>query len=267
MQYKILISVVTYNTDDIFLKQTLKKLLNFPNIYISIFDNGSSEELKTFAHDNSVLYNRSRNIGFGRGHNKNISLFLEKKIKTDYVLILNPDVDIGFEEINKLTKSIKDWPNAVIASPLLLNTDSSVQNFVRLFPSFFGILLRFFRINIINYAEKIKDTFNVPFIHGACYLISVDNFIKFAGFDEKYFLYCEDLDLCRKINESGGDIIVIPEVKAIHLFNRQSSKSIYLFLIHLRSLLTYYFKWGFFNSLKVKKINKSFENKINNNIN
>lgn len=264
MQYKILISVVTYNSDANFLKQILKRLLNYPNIYISIFDNESSEEIKSFAHHNSIIYNRSRNIGFGRGHNKNISLFLSKKINIDYVLILNPDVEIGFEEINKLTKLIKDRPNAVIASPLLLNTDRSVQNFVRLFPSFFGILLRFFRINILNYAKKIKETLNVPFIHGACYLISVDNFIKFAGFDEKYFLYCEDLDLCRKIIESGGDIIVIPEVKVIHLFNRQSSKSIYLFLIHLRSLLTYYFKWGFFNSLSIKKINKSFENKIKN---
>ena len=103
----------------------------------------------------------------------------------------------------------------------------------------------------------------MPFIHGACYLLRVDDFKKLNFFDGRFFLYCEDLDLCRRIIENNGFIAVDPTIRVIHLYNRESHRSLKLFFIHVRSIIQYFFKWGFFNNQKAQITNKEFIDCLN----
>ena len=78
------------------------------------------------------------------------------------------------------------------------------------------------------------------------------------GFDERFFLYCEDLDFCRRVYESGNIVLVNPDIKVNHLFQRQSRKSIILFFIHLNSVIKYYVKW--YRKFSIKELNLGFRN-------
>ena len=219
---KILISIVTYNTNSEVLKECLSKITHIKNIYLSIFDNSKSKDIKNIAFNLSINYFSSKNIGFGSGHNKNIALFLNKNKGIDYVLILNPDVYMNAQNVFDLVNSLNRNKKAIILSPLLLNSDNTVQNFIRTFPTFADFLLRFFNFKQVNFAENIKKITAVPFAHGACYLLRKHDFLKFMGFDERFFLYCEDLDFCRRVYESGNIVLVNPDIKVNHLFQRQS---------------------------------------------
>jgi GT2 family glycosyltransferase len=65
------------------------------------------------------------------------------------------------------------------------------------------------------------------------------------GFDERFFLYMEDADICRRIYKSGKKILFYPKVEIIHQHQQGSSKSIKLFIIHASSAIKYFLKWGF----------------------
>jgi N-acetylglucosaminyl-diphospho-decaprenol L-rhamnosyltransferase len=257
MRQKILVSIVNYNSDISMLSKNILNLVESNSIDVSIFDNSSKKNIKNFCVENKINYFPSKNIGFGNGHNLNISLMLKKR-RYNFVVILNPDVEINPADIKKMIRTLKNDKSAAIISPLLLNSDLSVQNSVRTFPNFYTFLERFLNINQINFSEAIKGHLYVPFIHGACYIMSLRDFIKLGKFNPKFFLYCEDLDLCRRVYFNNRKVILDTSIKCIHLFNRESSRSFKLFFIHLHSVFIYLNIWGWFKmDPNAKNSNKS----------
>ena len=85
-------------------------------------------------------------------------------------------------------------------------------------------------------------------------LISLDQFYDIHGFDERYFLYCEDLDLSRKILTISKNVVIDMSVTVVHKHQRESSKSLKCFLIHLISLCKYFYKWNSFKQVKNSKV-------------
>lgn len=261
---RILISIVTYNTDPVILRKLLHKLNN--DFVISIFDNSSNDiikkEISSLAKlKNVVCRSLNQNIGFGNAHNRNI---FDSDKDFDYVLILNPDMDISSYQINVLLESliIHRSDRVSIISPILINKDGSLQKFIREIPSIFSFFKKIFSINQINYSEYISNVANVPIIHGACLLMSKKDYYKINGFSNEYFLYWEDLDLCRKVHFYNGKVLVDSNIRCIHLHNRESHRSASLAFIHLKSIIIYFKKWGLFQNKTTKKINKVLLNKL-----
>jgi hypothetical protein len=76
-------------------------------------------------------------------------------------------------------------------------------------------------------------------------LFKTDDFIKIGGFDKRYFLYMEDVDICRKIDAIGKKKMYFPNEQITHILKKESSKNVRLFFIHLISSIRYFKKWGF----------------------
>jgi len=185
-----------------------------------------------------------------------------KLFRPAYVLILNPDLLILESQVIKLAEILSNNSDVYLSSPLLINNDGSIQNSVRVFPNLFDFLFRILNFKQINYAEKIFNNINAPFVHGACFLFKYKIFNLIGGFDESFFLYCEDLDICRRIIELDKRIIVVPKIECIHKHNRSSRKVFLLFLVHLKSIFIYYKKWGLVHNNKIKIYNTIFINSL-----
>ena len=135
------------------------------------------------------------NLGMGAGNNIGIKL-----AKTDYVLILNPDVTLEpntLEEIYLASKKISEFS---VISPI-----SSDLNF----PNY----------GMINREKKIKELklpFKVDYVDGFAMLLNKKKFNDNIYFDENFFLYLENNDLCLRVNRKGGSVFVIPTAKINH---------------------------------------------------
>ena len=269
----ILVSMVVYGTQADEIKEVID-FMNLENLNLSynflIIDNLGSSELSAFC---KTIQNKSieylypgNNVGFGSGHNIAAKHYSSIHHRTH--LILNPDVYISDECIRKIYSFINADENISIVSPKLLNEDGSVQNICRLLPSVTSLIKRFinkiFSINRANIEDKfnlVKKPTEVPSIHGACFFVKSDFFKSVNGFDERYFLYVEDIDLCRKLNKHGK-IIFYPEFSAIHKHAKGSYKNLKLFRYHFVSFFNYFLKWGFVLDSDRKKINKRAIEKI-----
>ncbi len=257
------ISIVVYNTS----VKSIDEIISFIeidklpfNCFITIVDNGFSDDLFAFCSANNFIYLRpSSNIGFGKGHNFAINSL---DIKPDYCLFLNPDIFISSDSIERVINFFLINPDVVLVSPRLNNPDGSLQSICRFLPSPVRLFNRFFlnflflqKIPNEDILDKSSIPILVPALHGACFFVDCKTFISIGGFSNDYFLYLEDIDLCRNI-WSKGKVVYFPYCSAIHLHGKASRKSIKFFLIHLKSFLTYFLKYGFFFDNERNDINK-----------
>jgi len=259
----LLISIVSYGTN----KNDISDVISILKLHeteisfdILVIDNMGSSDLSDFCKSIDIFYAfPGKNLGFGSGHNF-ASKYFNHSFK--YHLILNPDVFIGPDAIQHVLQFLNNNSHVSLISPKLLNLDGSIQNICRFLPSPINLLKRFFlKIFSLNYYNE-EDNFNlsnkpisVPSMHGACFFVRVDHFNKINGFDDSYFLYVEDIDLCREIS-ALGDIIYLPTCSAIHKHAQGSYKNFNLFKYHLKSFIYYFFKWGLFFDNHRSNINK-----------
>ena len=260
----LVISIVTYGTS----AETLAKFITYMGLGhlkssydFLIVDNMGSNDVKEYCLENSYNYTYpGKNLGFGAGHNV-ASRYFNAAYKVH--LILNPDVFISPQTIDEVVAYIKDNEAVSLVSPRLLNEDGSIQNICRFLPTVQGLAVRFLTKYFAVGVDRLEDEFNfttkpivVPAIHGACFFVKERDFLDVGGFDEDYFLYVEDIDLCRQLGNLGS-IVYLPVCTAIHTHAQGSYKSLKLFLYHLRSFVVYFRKWGVFIDTEGKRINKS----------
>lgn len=186
-----------------------------------------------------IIQNK-KNIGFGAACNQGL-----KAAKGDFFLVMNPDIDINYNALNSLFKTLKHNKAANIVSCRLVNQDGSLQYSCRRFPTVRALLARRIPIPFRYLFRKQLDLYNmkdydhktkrkVDWVSGALMLMREKYY-----FDEHYFMYFEDIDLCRRI----GGVYYCPEISATHKAERQSTQNIWLFLSHIKSMLYYFNKF------------------------
>ncbi|WP_298781258.1 glycosyltransferase [uncultured Polaribacter sp.] len=231
---------VLKKTVDSFLKTPLKKKL-------FLIDNSPKNNLeKHFINEEIEYIFVGENIGFGKAHN-----LILNQINSNFHLILNPDVEFSTDVIPNLIKEFKSNSEVSFITPNIIYPNNKKQFVCRKHPTFFDLINRKLKISrnqIIKNEYRNKDLstpFYPEFIHGCFMLFKTEDFKQLKGFDERFFLYMEDADICRRIDDSGKNKLYFPEVQVIHQHQKGSSKSIKLFFIHLKSAITYFLKWGF----------------------
>lgn len=212
---KLSVVVVTWNTAKITLR-CLKSLHRYlPKAQIVVVDNGSTDNTrKLIAADKSVTYvNAGSNLGFAKGNNLGVS-----QCTGDYLLFLNSDMELIDNSLETMFEYYKKHPSLGIIGPRFLNPDLTPQASV--FPPQTPLnALGQYWFNKPVYEKYLPGGVKpqpVWALSGGCLLIKKDLFLSVGGWNEKYFMYFEDLDLCRKIRKLSKDIIYYPSASVIH---------------------------------------------------
>lgn len=209
--------VVTYNSQD-FIEDCLSSVVKFlPDAEVIVVDNNSTDQTvkKIEKFLPAVKLIRSpKNLGFGAGNNLAL-----RQARGEFLLLLNPDTQL-VGPIDQLVSFYNETPNVGIVGPMLLMPNGQIQPSVRKLPTIWGAFKEFILAVKNAYSQYVPEDENpveVECVYGAAMLIKKDLFKSWGGFDEKYFLYYEDIDLCRRIRKLGKKIYYYPKVKVKHL--------------------------------------------------
>ena len=187
-----------------------------------------------------VVIRNDRPRGFGENHNRAF-----EASSGDYFLVLNPDLRAsGFDFTSFLEKlSLK---SVGVLTPMVVNKKGKREDHVRPFPSFAELLRRVsLRFCSGDSQTDISPEFNRPFWVGGMFMgFRSSVFQNIGGFDQRYFMYLEDVDICAEILSAGYEIVVDPDNRVIHDAQRGSRRNLRLFIIHCISYVSYFRKWA-----------------------
>lgn len=227
-------------------------------IEIIIVDNHSHDESigwirARFGHESRVSILETRgNIGYGRGNNLGASI-----ARGEYVLIVNPDNILPQNSVACLLSQLQKNPDVAIVGPALVYPDGTVRPSARAFP----VLRDLFHKRLLpeqwhrsyerNMATKNDGPVRVDWLVGACLLVRSAVFHELRGFDERFFLFFEDIDFCRRARTLGYGVLYDPTVRVHDRKQRLSEGGVLSPLwkkttrVHLVSAWKYFRKWGF----------------------
>jgi len=241
-------SIVLFKNDKKILQKTIDSFLA-TNLSKKLFliDNSPTDELKEVCNSLETEYHFvGKNIGFGKAHN-----IILDDLESEYHLILNPDIEFTSQVIPNLINQLKEEEEVAFITPKVVYPDGSLQQVCRMHPTpkeMIGRRLGVFTKTVQERSYQDKDftkPFYPEFIHGCFMLFKTADLKTIKGFDERYFLYLEDADLCRKIENIEKKISYFPDEKIIHIHQKGSAKKIKLLSCHIQSAIKYFKKWGF----------------------
>lgn len=175
------------------------------HVPIILVDNASMDDSVAIglAHNAHIIRN-SHNQGFGRAMNQGL-----REAKTDFALLVNPDLVLDDDAVARLHQAALQWPDAGILAPRFIEPDG------RVFFSNQSFLAQHLR-NEKGARWLPEGDCCVPFLSGACWLVRRDLIMGLGGFDENIFLFYEDDDLCRRVSDAGYGLVHVHDALARH---------------------------------------------------
>lgn len=258
------IVIINYNQKNL-TKVCLEGILKIApkiNYEIIVVDNastdGSQEVIENFKFQisNFKFVLNDQNKGFAAGCNSGI-----RKSSGKYILILNPDVVVLEGSIEKLYEFMEENKEVGIVGPKLLNPDKTTQLSCYRYPAWYIPILRRTFLGRLNWAKKKlahylmtdfdhQEAKEVDWLLGACLMIRKEMLEKIGLFDERFFLYFEDIDLCRRAKINGWQVYYLPSSEMFHYYQRTSARQEGIFSlfskttwIHIFSAIKYFLKW------------------------
>ena len=209
------------------------------------------------------------NCGYGAGHN--IAIREAMEVGAIYHVIVNPDIYFGEGVLEQLVAYMNVNKEIGLVMPKILYPNGELQYLCKLLPTPFDLLLRRFGLwkkyrekRDIRYELRFADynqEMQVPSLSG-CFMFARMSILKQVdGFDERYFMYAEDLDLCRRIGKIA-QTMYYPKVSVYHAYAKGSYKNRKLLRYHMCSMFKYFNKWGWLWDIERKTINKRVLNKL-----
>ncbi|MBU0648950.1 glycosyltransferase family 2 protein [Patescibacteria group bacterium] len=226
---------------------------------IIVVDNNSADDISKMLEQDfpQVKYIQSPdNVGFAAGNNLGI-----KESRGRYFLILNPDITVMPGSLEKMMRFMDQNPKVGLVAPQLLNPDKSVQYSCYQFPTLGVPIYRRTPLGKFAHGKKVlkqylmsdwnhADTREVDWCLGACLMARRETVEQVGMLDQRYFMYFEDADWCRRFWQAGFKVVYFPEVKVIHYHIRQSADVPWFMglfqkisRIHMASALKYFWKF------------------------
>jgi N-acetylglucosaminyl-diphospho-decaprenol L-rhamnosyltransferase len=213
--------VVSYNSEA-HLRARVEPLSSAPGLNVIVVDSASRDGTLASIQDLPVItvalednrgFAHACNIGWRRG-------------EAPFVLFLNPDATIHVDDIGRLVVALEK-PHVGAAAPRIVGPTGTLEYSLRRFPRLRTtyaqalFLHRFFpRASWSDELIRAKEAYEQPsspeWVSGACVLVRRRALEEIGGFDEGFFLYCEDIDLCKRLRGTGLDIRFVPEATAVH---------------------------------------------------
>lgn len=229
--------IVTYNSEP-----ALNRLLSTPNLFSSfsrliVVDNASRDNTCLRADEAGLEVCRlTSNVGFGAAANAGADL-----VRTDVFALLNPD--IAFEDPTGPARLMRQFDDRQVAivGPQLVLPSGEIQDSARSVPTLTDLLVRRFTGRDAG-AIRPMIAQDVPWVVGGCMVIRKAAFTVVGGFDPRYFLYFEDVDICKRLRTSGWKVRFDPSVTALHDHAAESRGSLWSLATrrHARSAVRFY---------------------------
>ncbi len=221
-------------------------------IRIYIIDNSPTDVLRnSLVHYRKVNYiHNPKNSGYGAGHNIAMKESLLKKIP--FHLVLNADVNFDYKLLNKIVLFADKNRDIGLISPKMLFEDGSIQCSRKLLPTpinmfFRAFLPKFLRTSIDHKFELVNfgydDLLSVPYVSGAFMFLRTSTLDEIGLFDERFFMYPEDIDLSRRVAKLY-QVIFVPDFVIVHKYGGATWKNITMFITHIVNMFRYFNKWG-----------------------
>ena len=215
-----------------------------------------------------LVYMPHENNGYGGGHN--VAMRDAKEHGSEFHLVVNPDVWFGPEVIPAMVDYMRGHDDVGNIMPKVLYPNGSVQRLAKLLPSPMDMIGRFCLPDFVIFRRNNKfelrqsgftKTMNVPFLSG-CFMFLRTSILDTVGyFDERFFLYGEDVDFSRRIYRQYRNVY-LTDISIYHTFTRGSRKSLRLMLIHIMSMVKYFNKWGWVRDKERRRINREVQKQI-----
>lgn len=259
-------SIVLYKTPLAQIRKCVSSLSKFKGtIFLYFVDNSPTDSLRSQCYSdfiNTEYIHLPFNPGFGFGHN--IAIRRAQVLGSSFHLVINADVSFDLDVISPMLEYLNNNPKVGQLMPKVLNPDGTIQHLCKLVPTPADLLFRRLSMRKLkstsNYRFELRESgYNkimfVPYLSGCFMLLRQSSLSEIGLFDERFFMYPEDIDLTRRMAERY-ETIFFPNVFVTHEHGAASHRSIRMFLIHLTNLVKYFNKWGWFFDSKRDLLNR-----------
>jgi N-acetylglucosaminyl-diphospho-decaprenol L-rhamnosyltransferase len=197
-------------------------------VTVIMADNGSTDgapEEAVERYPNVRLMRTGGNLGYGTAVNRAVDEYLKDADNSEYFVVANPDVQWGPRSIDMLLEAAARWPRAGSLGPLIRDPDGSVYPSARHQPSLIrggmhAVVGPLWRSNpwtaAYRQARLTPSERAVGWLSGSCLLLRRDAFDEVGGFDERYFMYMEDVDLGDRLAHAGWQNVYVPAAEILH---------------------------------------------------
>jgi GT2 family glycosyltransferase len=263
---RITASVVLYKTSAAQLERLydcLRRSSRRPQLYI--VDNSPEATSLPFGTEPWITYIRAeKNLGYGGGHNVALRQILGT---SDLHFVLNPDIFFGAQELEKMIDHMEKHPDVGQLMPKVIYPDGSLQYLCKLLPTPADLFLRRFMIGPFRrlaeqQSERLELRFtgydremDVPYLSGCFMLFRTSALREIGLFDERFFMYPEDIDITRRVHQRFRTIF-FPGATIVHDHGKESYKTFRALWIHMVNLAKYFNKWGWIFDPERTRVNR-----------
>ncbi|RJF97809.1 glycosyltransferase family 2 protein [Noviherbaspirillum saxi] len=262
---RISCAIVSYHNPPEQIAEALRSVAATPmDIALYLIDNSANDSLGAVAREFGAHYiHRPDNPGFGSAHNLAIAASLEQG--ADYHVVLNPDISFGPEVLPALSAYMEQHRDIGLLMPDIRYPDGSRQHLCKLLPHPGDLTVRRFLPFLYRLSGRVHtyelhcgdydSTMEVPALSGCFMFLRTAVLRQVGGFDQRFFMYLEDVDLSRRIGRVARTVYY-PGVSIVHAYQKGSYRNSALLMRHIRSAIQYFGKWGWFFDAERSEVNR-----------
>ena len=262
-------SIVLYNHSVVEIESLIKSLRQSKQVDEMFLIDNSPVRNPDFEKLPATYIFNNKNLGYGAAHNIAIRKTIEQDIP--FHLVVNPDIEFESSILEELEDFMQKNSDLGLLMPKVLYPTGEIQYLCKLLPKPSDLFFRRFLPS--KWSQQSNERFelrssgydklmDVPYLSG-CFMLLRTQALKNVGlFDERFFMYPEDIDLTRRIHREYRTVFY-PNVSVIHNHTQGSYKSGLLLWVHLINMIRYFNKWGWFFDAERKKVNEETLRKLN----
>jgi len=265
-------SVVLYKTPRVQLVRLLECIRRSSiQVQLYVVDNSPHPQCPPYLNVSGVTYLRSpSNNGYGAGHNIALRQILST---SEFHFVLNPDIYFEPTELEKMLDFIMNDPSIGQLMPRVTYPDGSLQYLCKLVPAPADLFLRRFAFGPLKRWQRARTErfelrqsgynkiLNVPYLSGCFMLFRTSALRKVGLFDERFFMYPEDIDITRRIHAHFRTVFY-PSATVVHDHARESYKSFRALKVHVWNSIKYFNKWGWILDAQRARFNRETMHEI-----
>ena len=257
-------SLVLYHNRQNDVNKIIESILASKIECLYIIDHSTDDAFKTLVdRSERIHYVHTDNDGYGKGHNTGFKL-CQKEAFYKYHIVVNPDIYFEPFAIDTLLEYMERHKDVGLVMPKVFYPNGDFQYLCKLLPTPSDIFMRQFapkkvrERNDNRYVMKTADferEMEVPSLSGCFMFFRTSVFKKIGGFDERYFMHFEDIDITRRIGMIARTVY-FPGASIIHAHEAAHKKSKRMLMIGFQSAVKYFNKWGWLFDSERRKKNK-----------